>query len=71
MEEVLGDLGSGGRSARTHLPGPVVGHGGRNEVRAHEVVDREGREGPCARCAPARTPTSSRMMMGQGGHFVP
>ena len=39
-EQGLEDSGSGGGSARAYLPGPVVGHGGRDEVRGHEAIGR-------------------------------
>ena len=69
MEQGLGGFGSGGRSARAHLPGAGPPWSGRFRVRAHELVGREGREGPYPRCATRRTPTSSRMMMAKVAIF--
>ena len=45
QEQELGGFGSGGRSARAHLPGPVPDCAGRVRVRAHEVVGREAQRG--------------------------
>ena len=39
-EQELGDSGSGGGSARAYLPGPVLHHVGRDEVRGHEAIGR-------------------------------
>ena len=63
MEEEMGGFGSGGRSARAHLPGAGPPWSGRFRVRAHELVGRGGREGPYPCFAMRRTPTSSRLMM--------
>ena len=71
MEEELGGFGSGGRSARAHLPGAGPQWSGRFRVRAHELVGRGGREGPPSRCAPRRTPTSSRLMVAKVAIFFP
>ena len=71
MEEELGGFGSGGRSARAHLPGAGPQWSGRFRVRAHELVGRGGREGPCARCGARRTPTLSRLMMAKVAIFPP
>ena len=66
MEQELGGFGSGGRSARAHLPyqvlvrnGPVV-FGARPHT--HTVVGRARREGPYPGFALLSTPTWSRMM---------
>ena len=71
MEEELVDCGSGGRSARAHLPGLGPPWSGRFRVRAHELVGRGGREGPCAQPGAARTPTLSRLMMAKVAIFFP
>ena len=71
MEEELVDCGSGGRSARAHLPGLGPPWSGRFRVRAHELVGRGGREGPYHCFALRRTPTWSRLMRPKVAIFPP